>query len=178
MVSNVERDQIGAIPLFAGVEADYLAEISSHASKVTLGAHELLFADEDAADSLFIVLEGDVEVFVMGGQDCERVLAHIGAGMVLGEIPLLIGGRRSASARAAEPSVLLRIPYQELRELIQTDSPSAYRVVYTLAQVLATRLRSADDLLEELCKNDAAASASIDDIDRLRRIFFVDWGSR
>lgn len=178
MVANLDRDQIAAIPLFAGVRPDQLEEITAHAGKVSLGSGELLFADDDPADSLFIVLSGAVEIYVMGGQDCERTIARLGAGMVIGEVPLLIGGPRSAFARAVEPSVLLRIPYDSLHALIRADAPSAYRLVYNLAQVLATRLRSADDLLAELCRADAEASASIDDIDRLRRIFFVDWGDR
>jgi len=175
-VSSIELQQIAAIPLFAGVRADHLAEITAHASRVSLAADETLFADDEGADSLFVVLTGAVEVFVTAGDDCQRVIANIGPGMVLGEIPLLIGGPRSASARAAEPTTLLRIPYAELQTLIRADSPSAYRLIYNLAQVLATRLRSADDLLSELCGQSDAASASIDDIDRLRRIFFVDWG--
>ena len=74
------------------------------------------------------------------------------------------------------PSTLLRFMDQKFLDLLDAGSLPAFRVVANLARVLAARLRAADDQLIELAAKQASEGAQEDDLDRLRRIFFTDWG--
>jgi CRP-like cAMP-binding protein len=64
-------------------------------------------------------------------------------GDLFGDMPLFDDGDRSASARALERSVLLRIPYGPVRAALDDDPQLLWNVVSLLAQ----RLRSTDDAL-------------------------------
>ena len=71
----------------------------------------------DDANSLFVVVEGQMEVLLEG--DESAVLRRHGPGGVLGELALVLGGKRSASVRAAETTsvlVLLREGFEQLLE--------------------------------------------------------------
>ena len=62
---------------------------------------------------MFLLLAGALAVEIGG-----EVLAHVGAGAVLGERALLGDGRRTATLRAVKPSrVALLVPTRRLAEL-------------------------------------------------------------
>jgi CRP-like cAMP-binding protein len=58
-------------------------------------------------------------------------------------MPLFDDGDRSASARALERSVLLRIPYEPVRQALDEDP----QLLWTVVSLLAQRLRATDDAL-------------------------------
>ncbi len=62
---------------------------------------------------------------------------------------------------------------QAVREGLGLSLP-AYRIVHRLAQSLAYRLRELDAHIAEMSASEGGPPE--DDLDRLRRIFFTDWG--
>ena len=144
------------------------------ASRQELTEGQILFTEDDPADSLFILLAGNVDLTVRGADGSSRIVAQLGSGASLGETSLLIGGNRSVSARATSAGTLLRFPHDAFREMIESGSLLAYRVVHNLARVLAARLRAADDLVADLVSGRTSGVAE-DDLDRLRRTFFTEW---
>jgi CRP-like cAMP-binding protein len=66
----------------------------------------------------FIVVSGTVRV-ERGG----RTINTLGAGDFLGEIALLDGGPRTATATTASPCRLLSITHQQFQELLDTSPP-------------------------------------------------------
>jgi hypothetical protein len=72
--------------------------------------------------------------------------------------------------------VVLRLPDSQLQKLLEGNSIPAYRFVLNIARVLATRLRAADTQIAELCVEVTPPLVPEDDLDRLRKIFFSDWG--
>jgi cAMP-dependent protein kinase regulator len=104
--------------------------IADHAIKRSschreLAAGEVVFHEGDPASGLFIVLEGRIEI-VKTGESGDVRLAEVGPNGVFGEMGLVAeGSRRSATARATEPSVVLEVannPVQMLREMGETDA--------------------------------------------------------
>lgn len=81
-----------------------------------------IMAEGDQTDSLYLIESGSVTVFrTLGTGGAERVIITLGAGATLGEMALLDGQARSASARAAsdcrlyevDPSKILTLPNGE-----------------------------------------------------------------
>jgi CRP-like cAMP-binding protein len=178
MATSVLINQLQSVPIFAGLSEDELNELLVFVDRVELTPEKRLFSQGEEADAFFVVLAGGLDVSVRGAEGHEQRVAHLGPGAVLGEISLLIGGQRTASADATEPTVLLRFPDRRFRNLLDAGSLAAYKVVCNLARVLATRLRAADIQLADLCSQGTTTVVAEDDLDRLRKIFFVDWGSR
>jgi CRP-like cAMP-binding protein len=83
---------------------------------------EVLFHEGDPGDALFIVASGSVKVVVPSDEGDEAILSTLGRGDSLGELSLLDGAPRSASAIAIEPVEALTLPRAQLKSLLATDA--------------------------------------------------------
>ena len=169
-----EAAQLADIPIFKDLPEGDLEALRALAQHVKIAAGDWLFRQEEAADCFYAVLSGGLDIAVKTPPGAERLVLHTGPGTIVGETSLLIGGRRSASARTTAATVLLRFPDDALRTMLDAESLPAYRIVHRLAQSLANRLRELDAHIAEMSASEDGPPE--DDLDRLRRIFFTDWG--
>jgi CRP/FNR family cyclic AMP-dependent transcriptional regulator len=96
-------------------------------------AGDIIFREGEAADELFVVKEGQVEIRRNG-----RVLENLGENDLFGEMALIDGAPRSASAVACTAVEL--IPITEKQFLYLVDEVPFFAL--TVMRVLARRLRS------------------------------------
>jgi len=164
------------MPIFANVPRDDLVSLLTPAHVARFEGGDTLFTQGSNADSILVLIEGSVDILVRGGSGIDRPIAHLGEGAVLGETSLLTGAPHSATARATELTQALQVPYERLHRMREADEQAAHRVIYNVARILAQRLRDADAELADLCDRAQGAIAE-DDLERLRRIFFAEWGT-
>lgn len=112
-------EALRGVPLFQDLSDDDLGLLAGRCSERRLGPRELVFEEGDAADGLYVIVSGSVSI-VRGkvGQPLER-LARLGSGGFFGEMGLLDGGLRNATAAASEPTVLVHVRSQELLRVFQ-----------------------------------------------------------
>jgi CRP/FNR family cyclic AMP-dependent transcriptional regulator len=96
-------------------------------------AGDIIFREGEAADELFVVKEGQVEIRRNG-----RVLENLGENDLFGEMALIDGAPRSASAVACRAVEL--VPINEKQFLYLVDEVPFFAL--TVMRVLARRLRS------------------------------------
>ncbi len=94
-----------------------------------------IFAQGDAGDTMYAVLEGEIELHAG-----ERVFEAVGPGGVFGEMALLEAKPRSASATAKTDGKLVKIDQKRFLFLVQNTPFFAIEVM----QLLAERLRRMD----------------------------------
>jgi thioredoxin reductase (NADPH) len=82
---------------------------------------EILFNQETAAPSIFVVLIGNVEI-VGVSNGVESILSVLGPAEFTGEVSQLSGRRSLVLCRACEMSELLEIDRASLRQIMQTDA--------------------------------------------------------
>ncbi len=82
-----------------------------------LGAGDVLVAQGDAADELYLLLDGELDV-IIGAAGDEQTLTRLEPGATVGEIALLAGDERSATVRAATPCQLAGISAEGFRRLL------------------------------------------------------------
>jgi CRP/FNR family cyclic AMP-dependent transcriptional regulator len=99
------------------------------------GAGQNIFSEQDEADALFLVLEGEVELKLRG-----EPLSVEGRGGVLGEMAVLGSALRSGEATAQTNVRLARLERERLKELMGRDSDFALHMM----AALANRLRAVD----------------------------------
>lgn len=99
---------------------------------------DVIFRDGDSGQSMFIILEGQVEISKMLG-DQETVLAKLGAGSIFGEMAIIDGQPRSATATAITNAVLLEISREMFRRRLE-EVPNWMQTFFT---IIVERLRSA-----------------------------------
>ena len=108
------------VPLFRAVDPEALERLASDAVAVTLRGGEYLFHSGDAADRLYVVRTGRLRVLVES-EDGPRIVRELGPGDVLGELALLTGSPRSASAQAVRDSDLLSLEAARFDALLADD---------------------------------------------------------
>ena len=103
---------------------------------IEVEAGHALFREGESGDTMFVVIEGRVDV-THGGATIET----IGAGGLIGELALIDTEPRSATAVAATPCRLATVDKQEFTFLVQEHPTFALQVM----KVMAERLRRAND---------------------------------
>jgi signal transduction histidine kinase len=101
-----------------------------------------LFLEGDPAEGVYMVLAGVVEILKKVGSQ-EQLLGQFVEGEFLGEVAVLDGGTRSATARAHGPVTVGKIPKNLLLEVLLEEPAS---VSLHLFQQLLTYLRHTNDL--------------------------------
>ena len=82
---------------------------------VRLGPGEVLFHQGDRGDLIYVVEEGEIEIYLMRSDGTEERLAVTGPGGYFGELGPTLNLPRSASTRALVPSVLTGYPVRAFR---------------------------------------------------------------
>lgn len=108
------------VPVLAGLSDELLDRLSGQVNEVPVRAGEWIMHEGEAAESVFIVSSGRVEVVAEGPP--ETLIRVLRRGDVLGELALLRDSTRSASARARRDTELLELDRAAFEALI-LDAP-------------------------------------------------------
>jgi putative ABC transport system ATP-binding protein len=83
--------------------------------EVGLGAGEVLFEQGDRSDLVYVVEEGEIEIYATRADGSDELLTVVGPGRYFGELGPMLNLPRSASARARVASRLTSYPFQSFR---------------------------------------------------------------
>lgn len=126
---------------------DGLARLAAVGERRSFAAGDRLMKQGEPAESLFVILAGQVSVVREHPDLSEPVqLAALGPGEVVGEMGLLDGESRSATVTALEGTVAMEIGKDQLAEIVERF-PEVYG---TLVRVLSRRLRRTDELAAQI----------------------------
>jgi CRP-like cAMP-binding protein len=117
---------------------------------------DALFSEGDLSDRALVVQSGWVKVSSTNPQGHEAVLALRGPGQVIGELSILDGAPRSASAIALEDVEVSVVPAADLKRALDADPALARE----LLRELAGRLRDADRMRLEFATLDTLGRVS------------------
>ena len=90
---------------------------------------------------MLLIADGRVSVSLRLPGDRAVEVTSVGRGEVLGEIPLLDGGRHSATVRAIEPARVLLLGRADFAALVSRRHPTAFALKRRIAVVGCARLR-------------------------------------
>ncbi len=131
--------------LFRGLSGrtiDSLADLA-HRRRFEKGA--MIFAQGDTGDALYGIASGQVRILTSGTSGREVTLNILGPGDTFGEIALLDGLERTATAVAVQASTLVVIPRAAFLAYLEEDPGLALH----LLKLLCERLRWVSDRVEE-----------------------------
>lgn len=134
------------VPFFAVLPQDELKALAGHCVVRRIARDEIMFAEGEPCEGLYVVQSGAIKLFKMADTGREQVLVIERAGSTVAELPLFDGGNFPASAAAVENSTLLFLPKREFLDLCRHNSEVAFAVIRTLAW----RFRYMTSLVEEL----------------------------
>ncbi len=140
------EESLARIPFFAGLDESDIERVAAGTRTRRFRRGEVIFHAGDPGDALFIIVSGEVKISLPSDEGDEAILATLHEGDVFGELALLDGAPRSATASALVATEAVVLPRDRFRELIATVP--AVRDV--LLSSLAGELRRLTTHVEEL----------------------------
>jgi CRP/FNR family transcriptional regulator, cyclic AMP receptor protein len=146
MVDAFAVDILRRCALFEHADTEILGEVAGRLRRRHFRRNEVIFHQGDPGDSLHVVNAGAVKIVLPSADGEEAIIATLRPGDFFGELSLLDGAPRSATAVALEPTDTLALPRDAFRDLLDHDA--GLRDV--LLTGLATELRRVTGQVEEL----------------------------
>ena len=153
MTTRAGRMMLQGSPLFRGLAPATLDRIAALAAQRSYRRGEILFSAGDAGDALFGVVSGRIRISTGNAEGREIFLNIMAPGDTFGEIALLDGGPRTATATAIEASELVSLRREPLFDLLEKEP----RTALELLRLCGERLRWTSGLLEDAALLDAPA---------------------
>src|SRR5436190_21862969 len=126
-------EALAGVPLFGGLDEEGLASSVRGMRFRRFRRGETVFHLGDPGDALFIVMGGSIKITLPADSGDEAILATLRAGDFFGELALLDGAPRSATAVAIEPTETYILARDRFRELIATEPVMREALLATLA---------------------------------------------
>jgi CRP/FNR family cyclic AMP-dependent transcriptional regulator len=138
---------LGRVEPFRGLDERARLTMVEQAGRRVVDKGQMVFWQDDPGEAMFVLLEGSVKLVVCS-RDGELIELHRhDAPAIFGELALLDGGPRSASAEAVERSTLLVVTRPELLGLLRSDDQVAEALLRTLGAIVRRTTRQVTDLV-------------------------------
>ncbi|PKN22988.1 MAG: hypothetical protein CVU65_14520 [Deltaproteobacteria bacterium HGW-Deltaproteobacteria-22] len=147
------------VPLFSAMGDKSLQSILRRGEVTFHSSGDLVMKQGDTDSNLFILVSGLLEVF-REEQDIRSRLGFLRSGSFFGEMALVTQSPRSASIAAQEPSVVLRIPWDLLESVLETDPKLADELARYTRMRLLQNLLATSPLFKLLSREAKLAVAS------------------
>ena len=133
---------LNVIPLFSNLTPAQLDTIGARMTMRTAEKGEVILRQGEIAETIFIILAGQVKVYLSDEPDTHRevIVSTLGAGDFFGEISLFDQEPRTASVAALERTHVQTLSFETFQRVIEQSPDIARKVMATMA----ARLRHAD----------------------------------
>lgn len=142
-MSIVTTKLLSEIPLFSNLDEDELTELRTiMTERIFLPSQQIMKAGEQG-NTFNIIERGEVEIWLTDTDGKKVVLDVFGPGKFFGELSMLTGETRSASATSSEEVATLELERDEFFDFLRRRPDAAIDVLIELGQ----RLKHTDDIL-------------------------------
>ncbi|HAT72715.1 MAG TPA: hypothetical protein DCS63_07855 [Elusimicrobia bacterium] len=124
------------VPFFKGLTSREINQVLAIAGQQQYRAGAMVFAKQDLGNNFFIVKSGRIKIFTTVGSEKKKTFAFLKKGDFFGEMSLLGGKVRSASAQAVDDSELFVISKKNFKRLILENPDFTLKLLHTLVERL------------------------------------------
>jgi CRP/FNR family cyclic AMP-dependent transcriptional regulator len=133
--------------LFGGIDEAARRRIAEHVAERVVERGQCVFTQDEPGDRMYVLADGAVKLFVASRDGGIVELVRHRPPATFGEVALLDGGPRSASAEAVERSTLLVVTRAELLHLLRAEDQVAEALLSTLGAMVRRTTRQVSDLV-------------------------------
>ncbi|MBI4178558.1 cyclic nucleotide-binding domain-containing protein [bacterium] len=138
------------VDLFQDLDDAEVAALIAKAQEERYEDKAFLFRETEAGDAMYVILDGTVKMLKLVAGNKFKTLVAMGVGEFFGEMALLDGHPRSATAAAHGVARVLKIGREEFSALMTENPYLGLKVVIRLARNLTERLRRTNDQVVEM----------------------------
>jgi CRP-like cAMP-binding protein len=140
-------DELKTAPLLAGLSHGQLERVSQHATRVVLGADQLLFSQGDSAERFYLVLKGQIQLFRLSPGGAEKVIELVSPGQTFAEALMFLNAPRyPVCAGALAPSELLSLDARDFSQMLRESVDTCFLMLGSLSQRLRGLIGEIDNL--------------------------------
>jgi CRP/FNR family transcriptional regulator, cyclic AMP receptor protein len=133
-------------PLFAGMDERSRRELVVQAAPRSFAAGEPICRVGDPGSSMMAVIQGTIRISLPSVKGKEIILADLSAGELFGEIAMLDGKPRSASATALTKCELLVLERRHVIPFLESNPATCLK----LMEMLCARIRHSDERMSDI----------------------------
>ena len=104
-----------------------------------------VFIENMPGESLFLVKKGTIRISKMFAEGDEKTLVVLGPEDIFGEMAVIDGLPRSATARVAEDAELISLKKKSLDQLSKNDADLALKIFSNIVRVFSKRVRETNE---------------------------------
>lgn len=134
------------ISLFSDLTEAQLHALSKELSRVQFKKGDAIFYEGDSGQTLYIVESGNIRIYVQCEDGQETSVSVCTSGDIFGELAVIDGLPRSASAIAMEDSVVLGLNREQFREYTRRYPQMAFNFLRALSVRVRSSTRQMDTL--------------------------------
>ena len=110
-----------------------------------MGEGTTVFIENMPGESLFLIKKGTIRISRMFAEGDEKTLVVLGPEDIFGEMAVIDGLPRAATARVAEDADLISLSKKNLEKLCREDAALALKLVRNIVKVFSKRVREANE---------------------------------
>lgn len=147
-----ESELLQKIPVFSKLESSKLKLLAFTSEALTYSDGQILFKQNDSADSAYVIMEGEVEI--LGDRDGGEMVPLLtrGKNELIGEMAALSNAPRTATIRAKGRVRVLKIPNEQFVKTLCENPEVALGVMRELSDKLAKSHQQVELLQAELTR--------------------------
>jgi CRP/FNR family transcriptional regulator len=139
-------EALRGVALFRGLPDAELTGLAAHVIRRHYECDQLIFAQGERGDGLYIVAQGHVGITRQEADGAELLLTLAGPGEYFGELALFDGAPRSAGATAMEECRLLVLPRDAFRAFLEAHPGALWTCLEVIVGLLRRLTAVADDI--------------------------------
>ena len=150
MVTVEDFSAIKGSTMLQGFSDKDLSKLAVFCEMREMGEGTTVFIENMPGESLFLVKKGTIRISKMFAEGDEKTLVVLGPEDIFGEMAVIDGLPRSATARVAENADLISLKKKDLERLCRDDAALALKLVSNIVRVFSKRVREANEEYREM----------------------------
>ena len=130
------------IPIFQGCSEQELDVFSQYLKPISVSRNSTLFKKGDKGDSLIFIVSGSVNAVLDPSK--KNATVKLENGSIIGEMSLIDGNPRSATAVVNEPTELLMISKDQFDTFCQENPLIGLKILKGITKIISVRLRESN----------------------------------
>jgi CRP-like cAMP-binding protein len=133
-MADPKAEALSRVPLFSGLSAKEIAALAANTQERIADTGTVLTREGDDGDEFFVIGAGAVAITTE-----DRQLRQLGPGDYLGEIAILFGGTRTATATVAEPATVFVLGKADFLALLKEQPRIEDKILATVSERMRYR---------------------------------------
>lgn len=136
--------------LFNDLDKKEIEVLASLFYEKKLAAGKTVFVEQMPGESLYLIKSGRVKISKLISEGDEKILVTLDPMDVFGEMAILDGAPRSATARVEDDAVLLSIKKSDFEKLCKAKPKIALTIMLNIIRVFSSRIRENNEEYREM----------------------------